>query len=87
MVRGPVRKILVGKFGEPTTTTTGTIANPLGADFLNRTETWLGRSTVVQLVRFTAAQTDGSVVIATRTYFDEVQKGNEEKKQKAEEAF
>ena len=84
---GPVRKILVGKFGEPTTTTTGTVANLLGEKLQNRTETWLGTSTIVQLVRFSAALTDGSVVIATRSYFDEVEKSNEEMKEKTKEAF
>lgn len=84
---GPVRKILVGKFGEPTTTKTGTVTNPLGEKLQSRTETWLGTSTIVQLVRFSAGLTDGSVVIATRSYFDEVEKSNEKMKQKAEEAF
>ena len=83
---GPVRKILVGKFGEPTATTTQTVSDRHGEKLLNRTETWMGTSTIVQLVRFSAALTDGSVVIATRSYFDEVEKGKDEIKRKTEES-
>ena len=39
-----------------------------------------------EITRFTAAQTDGSVVIATRSYFDEVEKSRDEIKRKTEES-
>ena len=83
---GPVRKLLVGKFGEPTTTATQTLSDRSGEKLLNRTETWMGTSTIVQLVRFSAALADGSVVIATRSYFDEVEKAKDEIKRKTEES-
>lgn len=84
---GPVRSILVSKFGEPTTTTTGTVGNLLGAELQNQTDTWMGKNTIVQLVRFSATLTEGSVIFAARSYFDEIAEGNDEMKKKAKEAF
>jgi len=63
-----IEEIFVKRYGRATSAKNNEVHNPMGARFTNRQLDWIGKSTVVQLMKYAGTVTSGAGFIGQKTW-------------------